>query len=853
MSIIDDKKFLRGDPAVPATPAAGIADSAKPAEPVASTAQQTLPIEIPQELIDAGARFILVKAQDKAAFEPDWQTSANYSADSQRLQDHLALGGNYGVLSHGDICMMDVDKPQELKNLDPNIPFTFVVVRGESGRGHVFFKCPDCPPDKRGKFETSFGDVRTGGNFYVVGAGSTHPSGDKYNVHRKAPLTDVPWAEIERLIAAKPRGRVETTGNFNLPDEIREGEPGRNKTLYSYGCSLRALGRDDGEISLLIHDANSKRCRPAALPEDEISMLIRSVLQHKKGVVVIPEREFPRAPRPAAGIANVANPKKIAEKAMQDIYSAANAIRASMEVYKGNARIEKMKAIQNAIYLRERGFSRGRDFILATINKRCDPSLTEDEIIAARNDAIAIIDPIVEMFNKSEADEKVKKAIPDPDLPKYIVTWTNETSGVTITRLDDELYTNFLKDHFSIVYFNKTLFIYDAEKHLYRENTNEIQTHVRDTFNEYNLTERLTQVTQEVMAHLKAMGGYVDYPFGTSIGYLNLANGVFDAKTKTLIPYTTDILFDYAIATPYRGFTETKELDIFFEQYGNTEAIAVLAKALWQRCWCDTIKEMTVFFGDKDTGKTTMAELVQATLDGDVKCQTNTARTLLGSLLQRFGYQGQEHKLLNIGDDLPDMFVKNASKINDLLGSVRHEVEHKGVDPYPTILTSYFLFTTNNLPPLDDDDMVLWSKIRLVRFDCKEFARCTVVRETLFTDVIKQQLLYKAVQLMLSWQEHPYKNDQSPEEVRRIWHEASTDVDAYFVERLVSDYTAFTTLHTITADYESWCKENERHRHIKYLNKKLQPYLARRVSGNGYLVRFNTDDEKSSQTHLPKH
>jgi phage/plasmid-associated DNA primase len=255
-------------------------------------------IEIPVELISAGARFILVRTRDKAAFETDWQTTANYAADSPKLLSHISAGGNYGVLSHNGICVMDVDEPEELKKLDPNFPHTFVVVRGNSGRGHVYFTCSDCPPDKRGKFETVFGDIRTGGNFYVVAPSCIHPSGDIYNIHRKAPLADVPWAEVERLIQSKPRARAEITGTFNLPDDIVKGQPGRNKTLFKYGCSLRALGRDDGEISVLIRDANTRRCKPSPLPEDEISILIRSVLQHQKGVVVIPERPFPRAPEP---------------------------------------------------------------------------------------------------------------------------------------------------------------------------------------------------------------------------------------------------------------------------------------------------------------------------------------------------------------------------------------------------------------------------------------------------------------------------------------------------------------------------------------------------------------------------
>ena len=257
---------------------------------------------IPAHLALAGARFVLVKPSEKVAFESKWETN-NYDANAPHLINHLKNGGNYGVLTHNGICIIDIDTPEEFKKLNPNIPDTFMVRRGNTGRGHIYFICPDCPNEFRGKFETPFGDVRLGGNFYVVGATCTHPSGDEYEILKNSPLAVIPWNEINRLIQTEPREKVSggefkprervTEGQFNLPFVINATNPGRNQTLYKYGCQLRALGRDDSEISVLIRDANYKRCKPSPLSEDEISTLIYSVLHHTRGIVIIPERQFP--------------------------------------------------------------------------------------------------------------------------------------------------------------------------------------------------------------------------------------------------------------------------------------------------------------------------------------------------------------------------------------------------------------------------------------------------------------------------------------------------------------------------------------------------------------------------------
>lgn len=420
-------------------------------------------------------------------------------------------------------------------------------------------------------------------------------------------------------------------------------------------------------------------------------------------------------------------------------------------------------------------------------------------------------------------------------MPGYIYETTDKDGNPTgKLEIDYKRYSNFLYKEFHIVNFKNMIYLYDPEMFIHRCQVNEIHTHARTTYIKYGLSGLLQSVLREVDSHIKSMGNSAEYPFVGRIGTLNVKNGIVDLATGELKPHDPEILYDYIISTNYKKFEETKELDSFLEQYGNTEVISVLAKSLWQRGYSDTLKEFTVFFGEKDCGKTTAAELIQSTIDGDLNSKRNTSRTLLNDMLQRFGYAGMENKILNIGDDLPDMFIKNAGRINELIGSVHHDIEKKGVDRYHGVVTAYHLFTTNSLPPLDDDDMVLWSKIRLVEFK-KTFHR-GAVRESLYTEEIKEQLLFKAIELLRSWKSKPYANDQSAEEVRKIWHEASSDVELFLAERIGYDPGAFVKLDDIKYLYDEWCSENKRRRHVKHLTKHLQHYITRRPEGNGYMV-----------------
>jgi phage/plasmid-associated DNA primase len=183
------------------------------------------------------------------------------------------------------------------------------------------------------------------------------------------------------------------------------------------------------------------------------------------------------------------------------------------------------------------------------------------------------------------------------------------------------------------------------------------------------------------------------------------------------------------------------------------------------------------------------------------------------------------------------MFIKNSGRVNELVGSVVRHIEKKGIDGYDAIVTSYYLFTANNLPPLDDDDNVIWGKIHLVQFDTP-LAVTRVPRTKLFSEILREQLLYRAVEKALQYRRSPYVNLQSPEDVRRIWHESSTDVDAFLIECTEYDVSMFTRLEDIKTHYEVWCQVHSKKRHMKYLSKKLQPFFSRRSAGNGYSIRL---------------
>lgn len=190
---------------------------------------------IPQQLILAGARFILVGKNSKEAIETGWQEGNNYDAQSPRLLSHLKGGGNYGVLVRNGICVIDIDNPAMFKKNNPNLPKSFIVMRGGGKSGHYYFKCPDCPEDMRKKHVVTWGDIRLGGNYYMVGPGCVAPTRDDppellpYDVVCSDPPVEIPFKTIKAIIDANsPDGKAKAgetawKAPYQCPDKVSKG------------------------------------------------------------------------------------------------------------------------------------------------------------------------------------------------------------------------------------------------------------------------------------------------------------------------------------------------------------------------------------------------------------------------------------------------------------------------------------------------------------------------------------------------------------------------------------------------------------------------------------------------------
>lgn len=156
---------------------------------------------ISPQLRDPSFRLVPILSGQKKPEGRRWSTDANYPFDHAVLAGYLAEGHNYGVLTGvGCLVVLDVDDITRLQALGiiDQLPETFAVRTGRGGL-HFYFLCPglqdkiiledpelkDCEGDP-----LHLGELQALGQ-QVVGPGSIHPNGNRYEVIKDVPINKI--------------------------------------------------------------------------------------------------------------------------------------------------------------------------------------------------------------------------------------------------------------------------------------------------------------------------------------------------------------------------------------------------------------------------------------------------------------------------------------------------------------------------------------------------------------------------------------------------------------------------------------------------------------------------------------
>lgn len=190
---------------------------------------------IPEQLRHDDYRFIKVSSRSKVPVERGWTVDANYKYNDPELVRWIEHGGNYGVLPRGGLTIIDIDSIPDAEEIGLMQKFNdTMVVQSGSGNGfHIYIK--NILYNTRIVFKSKSGSEHmgelygSGANNFVVGPGSTHPSGGKYEIVRDKPIKFVVNTYLVEnltkkitLAGEKPLHKLAIPNNYSVGNMTNE-------------------------------------------------------------------------------------------------------------------------------------------------------------------------------------------------------------------------------------------------------------------------------------------------------------------------------------------------------------------------------------------------------------------------------------------------------------------------------------------------------------------------------------------------------------------------------------------------------------------------------------------------------
>jgi hypothetical protein len=158
-----------------------------------------------QSALDRGLSIIPIPPREKGTKLDRWpERAVNDAAIMDGLPDH-----NYGVVANDEFCFLDIDNSEMFHNeLGVKLPATYTVA---TSRGkHLYFRHTERSRKLGNKSAIGVFDFQAD-NKYVVGEGSTHPSGHVYTCIDPSPVIEIPdslVAALDRHVSERKRERA---------------------------------------------------------------------------------------------------------------------------------------------------------------------------------------------------------------------------------------------------------------------------------------------------------------------------------------------------------------------------------------------------------------------------------------------------------------------------------------------------------------------------------------------------------------------------------------------------------------------------------------------------------------------
>lgn len=257
----------------------------------------------------------------------------------------------------------------------------------------------------------------------------------------------------------------------------------------------------------------------------------------------------------------------------------------------------------------------------------------------------------------------------------------------------------------------RELFIYQDGIYFQAENEiifPEIQRILGDEVNRSAKSETINKI-HDMTAHPRSIFQ------SAQLDFIPLSNGVYNFKTKILLPHSPEHKFKYKFPISY--FPETLALRTlaFMEQVLSPEQVLTLQEWLGYYFYRSYMfKKAIIFVGEGDTGKTTLLEVITYLLGRD----NISSISLQKMSSDKFSAAHLYEKHGNLVDELSVRDISDTGAFKVATGGGTITGEYKFGNQFSFHNFSKFTFACNRIPDVTDfDDSAYFNRWIVIRFE----------------------------------------------------------------------------------------------------------------------------------------
>lgn len=263
-------------------------------------------------------------------------------------------------------------------------------------------------------------------------------------------------------------------------------------------------------------------------------------------------------------------------------------------------------------------------------------------------------------------------------------------------------------------------------------------------------------------------------------------NGIYDIRKDELQPFSPSVVITNRIPWDYNPNAYSELADKTLDKIAcHDEQVRTILEECIGSCFYRSNKlgggKAFILTGEGSNGKSTFISMVQHLLNED-----NIAALDLKELDQKFQNTALFGKLANLGDDISDEFIVNASIFKKFVTGERVQVQNKGEKPFDFNNYAKFLFSANNIPRIKDKTGAVLRRLIIVPFNAS-FSKDDPDYDDHITYKLQEQdvmeyLIVLGLSALKRVLEHGFTESEKVQEQLKEYEETNNPILGFFEE-----------------------------------------------------------------------